>query len=130
MSPTSNAFLQRAQAENCLTTIGCNSISANNRRTLLTLKPASLHLLHGRLQTQSSNTPPTQPDGIYLCGGGTKNQFLTELITAYSPCPVTTTAELGIDPQTVEAVAFAWLAQQTLSHLPVTCLQLRARADQ
>jgi len=29
-----------------------------------------------------------------------------------------TTAELGLDPQWVEPVAFAWLARQTLNGLP------------
>ncbi len=80
---------------------------------------ASLTALTARAITDAIDQyAATRPDRIYLCGGGAKNQFLTDLITAYGPCPVTTTAELGIDPQTVEAVAFAWLAQQTLSHLP------------
>ena len=31
---------------------------------------------------------------------------------------VATTAELGIDPDWMEALAFAWLARQTLHHAP------------
>jgi len=31
---------------------------------------------------------------------------------------VATTAALGIDPDWVEALAFAWLARQTLHHAP------------
>ncbi len=31
---------------------------------------------------------------------------------------VETTAEQGIDPDQIEAMAFAWLARQTLQHLP------------
>jgi anhydro-N-acetylmuramic acid kinase len=31
---------------------------------------------------------------------------------------VATTTELGIDPDWVEALAFAWLARQTLHHEP------------
>lgn len=49
---------------------------------------------------------------IYLCGGGTKNALLLDRIGELShPAHVATTAELGIDPMHVEALAFAWLAR-------------------
>lgn len=53
---------------------------------------------------------------IYLCGGGAHNSLLVEQIARLlSPAKVGTTDELGIAPDWVEAVAFAWLARQTLA---------------
>jgi len=50
---------------------------------------------------------------VYACGGGTRNAFLMErLAHRLAPTPLLTTAVLGIDPQAVEAAAFAWLAAQ------------------
>jgi anhydro-N-acetylmuramic acid kinase len=50
---------------------------------------------------------------VYACGGGTRNAFLMErLADRLAPAPLQTTATLGIDPQAVEAAAFAWLAAQ------------------
>ena len=50
--------------------------------------------------------------GIYLCGGGVRNLYLVELISHYSKNrKVSTTQALGIDPDFVEAIAFAWLAK-------------------
>jgi anhydro-N-acetylmuramic acid kinase len=56
---------------------------------------------------------------LYLCGGGARNGRLTaELARALPEVTVRSTAALGVDPQQVEAYAFAWLARQTLSALP------------
>ena len=52
---------------------------------------------------------------IYVCGGGALNDYLVTRLQAHLPhCKVETTASLGLDPTWVEAVAFAWLARQTL----------------
>lgn len=52
---------------------------------------------------------------IYVCGGGALNNYLIKRLQAHLPhCTVETTASLGLDPTWVEAVAFAWLARQTL----------------
>lgn len=52
---------------------------------------------------------------VYVCGGGALNDYLMIRLQAHLPyCTVATTAELGLDPAWVEAVAFAWLARQTL----------------
>ncbi len=49
---------------------------------------------------------------IYLCGGGTKNQYLvTRLQRHLATQKINTTSELGFNPQWIEASAFAWLAQ-------------------
>src|SRR5690606_33814057 len=50
---------------------------------------------------------------VYACGGGTRNDFLMERLTGrLAPIELQTTAALRIDPQAVEAAAFAWLAAQ------------------
>ena len=52
---------------------------------------------------------------IYLCGGGSHNRQLVERIQARLPdCQVDSTAALGLEPDWVEAVAFAWFAMRTL----------------
>ena len=52
---------------------------------------------------------------IYLCGGGSHNRQLVERIRAQLPdCPIDSTAALGLAPDWVEAVAFAWFAMRTL----------------
>jgi len=52
---------------------------------------------------------------IYLCGGGAHNQTLRNRLEDLLPgCIVQTTNALGVDSDYLEAIAFAWLAQQTL----------------
>jgi anhydro-N-acetylmuramic acid kinase len=52
---------------------------------------------------------------IYLCGGGAHNQTLHNRLAALLPdSTVQTTNVLGVDSDYLEAIAFAWLAQQTL----------------
>jgi len=55
-----------------------------------------------------------QPDGqlIAVCGGGAFNDHLLDRIRAHAPNRhIATTHSLGLDPQHVEAIAFAWLAR-------------------
>ena len=55
---------------------------------------------------------------LYVCGGGAHNSALLEAIARLgAPNPVATTAALGLDPDYVEAVAFAWFARRTLEGL-------------
>ncbi len=56
---------------------------------------------------------------IYLCGGGAHNQALHNRLTDLLPeCRVSTTDAVGIDSDYLEAMAFAWLAQQALHGKP------------
>jgi anhydro-N-acetylmuramic acid kinase len=56
---------------------------------------------------------------IYLCGGGARNQTLCNRLIALLPeSRIQTTSALGVDGDFLEAIAFAWLAQQTLNGLP------------
>lgn len=53
---------------------------------------------------------------VYLCGGGTHNSDLVRRIARALPgISVASTAQLGIHPDWVEAMAFAWLAQLRLN---------------
>jgi anhydro-N-acetylmuramic acid kinase len=63
---------------------------------------------------------PEQPGmTVFACGGGAKNPVLMRALQrTCSPCKVTTTADIGLDPQWVETSAFAWLAKQTLAGRP------------
>ena len=52
---------------------------------------------------------------VYACGGGVHNAMLMDALRAELPgVPVETTAALGLDPDYVEAVGFAWLARARL----------------
>jgi anhydro-N-acetylmuramic acid kinase len=56
---------------------------------------------------------------VYLCGGGAHNQLLIDSLKAkLTYIPISTTDELGVEIDWVEAVAFAWLAKQTISNIP------------
>ena len=56
-----------------------------------------------------------EQSSVYVCGGGALNDYLMTRLRAHLPhCTVETTASLGLNPAWVEAVAFAWLARQTL----------------
>ncbi len=58
------------------------------------------------------------PDRLLVCGGGIHNQLLMKLLCKDMSCPVHSTQDYGLDPDQVEAVAFAWLARQTFNGLP------------
>ncbi len=65
------------------------------------------------------NQLPVQIEHCYVCGGGVHNSILMQKLQQKLPaCPVASTAEIGLDPDYVEAVAFAWLAQETLNQRP------------
>ena len=54
---------------------------------------------------------------VFLCGGGACNGALLEALRNAMPeLEISTTASLGIPVMNVEALAFAWLARQTLHH--------------
>ncbi|HET6631418.1 MAG TPA: anhydro-N-acetylmuramic acid kinase [Rhodanobacteraceae bacterium] len=56
---------------------------------------------------------------VLACGGGLHNPVLmAALADALRPVPLRSTAELGIDPDFVEATAFAWLARERLAGRP------------
>lgn len=55
---------------------------------------------------------------VYICGGGARNtDLMRRLYRMLAPRQLDTTAVLGIDPEWVEAAAFAWLAWRTVNGL-------------
>jgi len=64
---------------------------------------------------------PNAPDAacVLICGGGAYNTALMRRLRALANGRrVESTANYGVEPAWVEAVAFAWLARQTLLGLP------------
>jgi anhydro-N-acetylmuramic acid kinase len=58
-------------------------------------------------------------DEVYLCGGGARNGLLVGTIkTMLAGTPVMNTDALGVGVDWLEAVAFAWLAKQTIEGKP------------
>ena len=58
-------------------------------------------------------------DALFVCGGGARNDYLMErLRTLLGGKPVESTNAIGVPPDWVEAVAFAWFALQTLNGTP------------
>ncbi|SFM03347.1 anhydro-N-acetylmuramic acid kinase [Marinobacter zhejiangensis] len=79
------------------------------QRTLLELTVISI----------AKQLPQSNDLKVYICGGGSRNRLLMqELRRVCSPFAVSSTTEIGLDPQWVEAAAFAWLAQRTLNKQP------------
>lgn len=75
--------------------------------TLCELSAASI------AQAITEHAPNTRQ--ILVCGGGVRNAHLLQRLRALLPaCRVDSTAVYSVDPEWVEAMAFAWLAQQTL----------------
>ncbi|MGH8117899.1 MAG: anhydro-N-acetylmuramic acid kinase [Rhodanobacteraceae bacterium] len=56
---------------------------------------------------------------VYACGGGVHNPVLLDALRAELPgVQVASTSALGLDPDFVEAVGFAWLARARLESVP------------
>lgn len=60
------------------------------------------------------------PDRLIVCGGGIHNQDLIERIRRnLGSCPVQSSADFGLPPDSVEATLFAWLASKRITHQPI-----------
>ncbi len=89
----------------------CEDSAENIQATLCELTIESIALA---IEQYTANR-----DELYICGGGARNRYLmNRLKTRLENIKIATTDTLGIDPDWVEAAAFAWLAQQTLAQLP------------
>ena len=57
------------------------------------------------------------PEQVLICGGGVHNIALLQRLNTLLPAQqVMSTRDVGLEPDWVEAMAFAWLARQTLQH--------------
>jgi len=77
---------------------------------------ASLCYLTATTITDAIKKYAPMTEHVLICGGGIHNDYLLQLIEENLPCPVSSTEVHGIHPDHVEAIAFAWLARQTLNH--------------
>lgn len=88
-----------------------NERAEDVQATLLQLTVAGIAM------TVSVSFPQVQE--VYVCGGGARNRVLVDRIRAALPGQKTgLTDDLGVDADWLEAFAFAWLAQQTVSGKP------------
>ena len=55
---------------------------------------------------------------IFVCGGGALNEALMLKLAHETQAAISTTDELGVPPQDVEAAAFAWLAWAHVQRVP------------
>ncbi len=78
---------------------------------------ASLCYLTATTITDAIKKYAPATERVLICGGGIHNDYLLQLIEQNLSCPVSSTELYGIHPDHVEAIAFAWLAKQTLNHL-------------
>jgi anhydro-N-acetylmuramic acid kinase len=81
---------------------------------------------HAENDVEQPSTLQT-PSVIYCCGGGARNTFFLETLQsicdnnyADASIRITTTNEIGIGPDWIEACLFAWLAKQRLDQQPIT----------
>lgn len=78
---------------------------------------ASLCRLTAETITEAIQQRAPLTNHTLICGGGMHNDHLIELIRNNLTHPASSTAEFGINPDHVEAMAFAWLARQTINNL-------------
>lgn len=79
---------------------------------------ATLCALSSRSIIQAIKRHAPGCERVICCGGGTRNLTLMRQLRQGLGATVETSAEYGIDPEQIEAMAFAWLARQTLQQLP------------
>ena len=84
-------------------------------------EPADVQATLLELTTRTIATVAREQAGdsqaLYLCGGGARNDYLLERLQGHLPgMEVLTTTALGVDPDSMEAIAFAWLAWRCMHH--------------
>jgi anhydro-N-acetylmuramic acid kinase len=99
-----NLAWMRARAGVTLETVSAIDIQA----TLLELTAVSIANALKRYQINE----------LLVCGGGVHCPPMLARLAALCGVPVASTASHGVDPDFVEAAAFAWLARETLAQRP------------
>ena len=80
---------------------------------------ATLCELTARTVADSINAHASGTDELLVCGGGIHNDELMSRLAANLPAlHIGSTADHGLDPDWVEACAFAWLAMRALASRP------------
>jgi len=79
---------------------------------------ATLCALTARSVTAAIQTYAPDTSNVLVCGGGVHNiELMQQLDTGLANIQVNSTAVAGLDPDWVEAAAFAWLAMRNMSGL-------------
>lgn len=91
------------------------------KHTALSAQDVQRTLAEFTVQSIVNELKPLQkaelPNLLLVCGGGARNPLIMQRLNALLPqWHVTDTAEFGLDPDYVEAAAFAWLAYRRLNH--------------
>jgi anhydro-N-acetylmuramic acid kinase len=79
---------------------------------------ATLLELTARGIVDAANTHCAGFDALYVCGGGVHNPALMKRLAELAKKPVHATSAIGVDPDWMEALAFAWLAKQCIDGKP------------
>ena len=89
------------------------NLSLSPETVLRTLNTFTAKTIANALLASSQNI-----EDVFVCGGGAHNALLMQTLQSLLPCPVQSTEVLGVDPDYVEAMAFAWLAKQCIDGKP------------
>ncbi len=79
---------------------------------------ATLMAFTARSLAEAIQRDAGETEAVYVCGGGAMNGCLMKQLATELAVPVHSTDALGISPQHVEAIAFAWLAARFCDRLP------------
>ncbi len=79
---------------------------------------ATLTAFTARSLAEAIRRDAPDSEAVYVCGGGALNACLMRMLQDELGKPVLSTAALGIAPNHVEAIAFAWLAARFYERLP------------
>ncbi len=91
--------------------VGDNADSADVQATLLDLTATTI------ADAIRQHTPRVRE--LLVCGGGVHNQeLIRRLGNQLAPATLASTADFGLDPDHVEASAFAWLAMRSITGEP------------
>ncbi|PLW81105.1 anhydro-N-acetylmuramic acid kinase [Kineobactrum sediminis] len=91
-----------------------------------TLAEFTAHSIAGAVRDWDRKT-----DEVYVCGGGAANaDLMRRLQRQLGTVPLSSTAVLGLDPDWVEAAAFAWLAWRSIAELPGNAAQVTGAAGE
>ncbi|MGN5538560.1 anhydro-N-acetylmuramic acid kinase [Alcaligenes sp. Lyrl_28] len=78
-----------------------------------TLMDLTVHTIAQAIQPYAA-----QVQELIVCGGGAANPVLLKRLGDQLIMPIRSSAELGMDPQSIEALAFAWLAYAHVERIP------------
>jgi len=82
---------------------------------------ATLLELTARSIAESLLAAQPRTEDVLVCGGGAHNSALMRRLQVLLPaCRVSSTAEFGVAPDWIEAMAFAWLAHCCLEGIPAS----------